>query len=117
MCGHESGLESMGRDFNFRTEFFDAIRMFESGQLPNDKYFKLADKDLNEAYSKIMGRKNLENFGTITKGGIRATQRKWIKYRDAWTKFAAVKYPGTVSEVFKVWLTQKRTDQLKEFVQ
>ena len=116
MRGHESGLESMGRDFNFRTEFFDAIRMFESGQLPNDKDFKLADKDLNEAYSKIMRRKNLENFGTITKGVIRATQRKWIKYRDAWTKFTAVKYPGTVSDVFKVWLTRKRTEQLKEFV-
>ena len=121
MSGHESSLESMSMYFSSRRmlkeEFFVAMQMFESGQLPNDKNFKQADKDLNKAYSRIMGRKNLlEDFG-ITKDRIRATQRKWIKYRDAWTKFAAVKCPGTVSEVFKVWLTQKRTDQLKEFVQ
>jgi Lysozyme inhibitor LprI/Sel1 repeat len=115
--GHESSLESMAMDSNFREEFFVAIRMFESGQLPNDKDFKRADKDLNEAYSRIMRQKNLEDVGTVTRDGIRATQRKWIKYRDAWTKFAGVKYPGTVSDIFKVWLTQKRTEQLKEFVQ
>lgn len=117
MSGHESGLESMGMAFKFREEFFDAIRMFESGQLPNDKDFKRADRDLNDVYSRVMVRKNLEDFGTVTKDGIRATQRKWIKYRDAWTKFAGVKYPGTASDVFKVWLTQKRTEQLNEFAQ
>jgi hypothetical protein len=115
--GLESGLESMGMDFSFREEFLGTIRMFESGQLPTDKGFKRADKDLNEVYSRIMKQKNLEDFGTITKNGIRATQRKWVKYRDAWTKFAGVKYPGTASDAFKVWLTQKRTEELKEFVQ
>lgn len=120
MSGLESGLESMSMYFSSRRmlkeEFFGAIRMFESGQLPNDKNFKQADKDLNKAYSRIMGRKNLEDFG-ITKDRIRATQRKWIKYRDAWTQFAAVKYPDVPSDVFKAWLTQQRTEELKEFVQ
>lgn len=117
MNGNESSLESMGMYFSFRRtleeEFFSAIRMFESGQLPNDNNFKRADRDLNKAYTKIIGRKNLEDF----KDRIKATQRKWIKYRDAWTKFAAVKYPGVPSDVFKAWLTQKRTEQLREFAQ
>lgn len=117
MSGHESGLESMGMAIKFQNEFFDAVQMFESGQLPNGKDLKQADRDLNEAYSRVMRRTNFENFGTVTKDGIRATQRKWIKYRDAWTKFAAVKYPGVPSDVFKAWLTQKRTEQLREFAQ
>ena len=115
MRGHESSLESMATGFNFRKELFDAVGEFESGQLPTDKDFERADKELNETYSIIMARKDMEDFGTVTKDGIRATQRKWIKYRDAWTKFAGVKYPGTASDVFKVWLTQKRTEQLAEF--
>ena len=115
--GLESGLEFMGMAARFREEFIEIIRKFELGQLPADKDFKGADKELNESYSTIMRMKNLDGFGTVTKDGIRAAQRKWMKYRDAWTKFAGVKYPGTVSDVFKVWLAQKRTEQLKEFVQ
>ena len=77
--------------------------------------FLQADKDLNALYSKIMNNKAFE-FGTVTKEGIKAAQRKWIPYRDAWVAFGAVRCPGVTDISWKTMVTQERVEQLKVFV-
>ena len=44
-------------------------------------------------YSTIMRRKSLDE-GTVTRDGIRETQRKWLAYRDAWTAFRGAPSPA-----------------------
>jgi uncharacterized protein YecT (DUF1311 family) len=89
-----------------------SVREFEAGRLPARMALAAADADLNAAYASIMRRKTLDE-GTVTKDGIRGTQRKWLAYRDAWTTFAALRYPRRTADEWKAWITTVRTAQLK----
>jgi uncharacterized protein YecT (DUF1311 family) len=75
--------------------------------------FAKADKELNDVYSKIMNSK-VDTLGTITKEGIKMTQRKWILYRDAWVAFASVRCPKVTANALQTILTKERVEQLKE---
>jgi uncharacterized protein YecT (DUF1311 family) len=71
------------------------------------------DAELNAYYSSIMRRESLEDAGTISKEGIRETQRTWLAYRDAWASFAAQRYPARSAAEWKAWMTAARIAQLK----
>ncbi|MBN8542587.1 MAG: DUF1311 domain-containing protein [Deltaproteobacteria bacterium] len=82
-----------------RQDFLGGVKAFEDGKWPEENVdFQTADKELNVVYSKIMKRQDFEREGTVTKEGIRATQKKWLRYRDEWVKFASMKYPQVPSE-------------------
>jgi len=72
-----------------------------------------ADKELNLLYSKIMNGQ-LPVWGTVTKEGIRSTQRAWIRYRDAWVAFGAVRCPEMTDISWKTFITKERVSQLQE---
>ena len=78
------------------------------------KDYAAADKELNSLYLKIMKDKDF-SWGTVTKEGIRSTQRKWIRYRDAWVEFGAVRCPGVTAASWNTMITQERIAQLREF--
>jgi TPR repeat protein/uncharacterized protein YecT (DUF1311 family) len=112
---------------NYLSEFYQTIKSSEAGKLPSDTAadkaavgsrmtFAQADKKLNELYSRLMKEQfHEEDFG-ITKDGIKTTQRKWLKYRDAWVAFAHVRYPDSAPDLWKTWLTKKRILQLERLV-
>ena len=77
--------------------------------------FAAADAKLNDVYKKVQHAAG-EDWGTVTKDGIRLAQRAWLGYRDAWVAFAKVKYPSITSDTIRTWLTQKRTSELEEFL-
>lgn len=89
-------------------------------KVPGD--FARDDKALNSVYRKILAAleaaKKSDDFayGTVTPDGIRTTQRSWLRYRDAWVAFAAVRYPATPKEVWLAWLSEARTKALVEIV-
>lgn len=89
-------------------------------KVPGD--FARDDKTLNSVYRKILAAletaKKSDDFayGTVTPDGIRTTQRSWLRYRDAWVAFAAVRYPATPKEVWLAWLSEARTKALVEIV-
>lgn len=84
--------------------------------------FARDDKTLNSVYRKILAaleiakKKDDFAYGTVTPDGIRTTQRTWLRYRDAWVAFAAVRYPATPKEVWLAWLSEARTKALVEIV-
>lgn len=49
---------------------------------------------------------------TVTKASVRATQRLWLAYRDAWVRFAALRYPTMSADALKATLTQWRAAEL-----
>ena len=98
-----------------RSKLLKDLKGFESGKLPSDQNLQESDKKLNELYSALMKRKSFEDWGTVNKDGIKSTQRLWIKYRDAWTKFAVLKYQGTKADDWNAWMTSRRNEQLKSF--
>ena len=104
---------AISKKTKLKDAFLQNIKTFELGKMPNDTNFIKVDKDLNTLYSQIMKQTEIQESGTITKAEIKATQRKWIKYRDAWIKFVEIKYPDHSSDVWKTWLTKQRIKQLK----
>jgi uncharacterized protein YecT (DUF1311 family) len=96
-------------------EFVAALQDFEKGQLPRSSSadFIEADGELNSVYSKIQAEPASPEMGTVTGTGIKAAQRAWLSYREAWVKFGQVKYPEVTPDSWRTWLTQSRIKMLK----
>jgi uncharacterized protein YecT (DUF1311 family) len=97
-----------------RDDLLKALEGFEHGALPADAGFAPADLELNRVWSQLMKAKRKGQLGTVTPEGIRATQQKWLAYRDAWARLGAARYPSAPAEAWKTWATMKRVAQLKE---
>lgn len=97
------------------------VAAFEKGQvnLPDLVQFGAADAELNRAYQHVMQAAATDpehpqrlSWSTVEKPGVRATQRAWLAYRDAWVRFAALRYPAIDPAALKSALTQWRSKQL-----
>lgn len=99
------------------------LRAAEGGKLPagTEVAFTAADKALNDTYRKVMALSTSGEgrigYTTVTKDGIRTTQRSWIAYRDAWSAFAQARYPSVPAAAWKNRLTERRTAQLREWLE
>ncbi len=69
-----------------------------------------SDAGLNAAWKKVTAH-SFEDFRAVTKDGVRNTQRAWIKYRDAWSAFAKLCWPG-MGQAAADYLTKERTNAL-----
>lgn len=95
------------------------LAAFEKGRFPAAPALATVDAELNRAYNALMARpvtdKNHPDRlpdSTVTKADVRAAQRLWLAYRDAWVRFAALRYPAMPADALKATLTQWRTKQL-----
>jgi uncharacterized protein YecT (DUF1311 family) len=97
---------------NFKEEIFKADTCAFTEYAIAD--FIKADKELNAVYARIMDAKK-PGWGTVTQEGIRSTQRTWIRYRDAWVIFGAVRCPEMTAASWKTLITKERMIQLENF--
>lgn len=95
------------------------LRQYEQGQLPKAGKVDAAtlDKQLNVLYGKVMKQPQADYPGAVTKDGIRATQRLWLAYRDAWLRYGAARYPSVAADTWLALLTARRNTQLEELLQ
>ncbi|MBV2208460.1 MAG: hypothetical protein KUL77_02720 [Thermomonas sp.] len=77
-----------------------------------DAYLALLETVEAESWRQEDAAEGLSNT-TVTRAGIRETQRAWLKYRDAWLTFADARYWD--KQAIVTWLTRQRTDQLVGF--
>lgn len=106
--------EQESLEINFEKSLSD----FENRKLPEFSAtdFKQKDSELNAVYNRIMHTKSRNLlWGTVTAGQIKRTQKIWLRYRDAWIKFALIHYPQVSTDSFKTWITMQRIEQLEEF--
>ncbi len=96
------------------------LRAYEAGKLPasiSREQAAVLDKELNAIYGKLMKQPASTYAGAVGKDGIRATQRLWLAYRDAWMNFGAVRYPSVTSETWAGLLTARRNAQLQDLLE
>lgn len=88
------------------------LAAFEKGvyEVPPPAQFALDDAELNRVYGERM--KIQRDEYDVSAAAIRATQRSWLMYRDAWVSFAALRYPALPPDSLKALLTQWRIKQL-----
>jgi hypothetical protein len=102
---------------SLENDFLAVVALIEGGKFPVFSQTQLAQADgaLNSVYRKIQKAPDF-HYGTVTREGIKQTQRAWIVYRDAWVVFADGRQYGVAPESIKTHLTRKRTRMLNEFV-
>jgi len=97
------------------------VLAFEKGtfNLASPQQLPIADIELNRAYKAVMATPSTDQDkpdaigdSTVTKADVRAAQRLWLKYRDAWVRFAALRYPAMPADGLSATLTQWRAAQL-----
>ncbi len=99
---------------------------FERGRFPATRAqdFAAADRTLNASYRKVLARLDASaksaadggRYGTVTSEGVRATQRLWLAYRDAWVRFAAARYPTVAADAWRAWLSRDRNGALLDVI-
>jgi uncharacterized protein YecT (DUF1311 family) len=105
----------IGAQEALRAEFLGMLRHLEARTAPvsSAAQYRAADTDLNLAYREALRAVQGERDGTVTADGIRDAQRAWLRYRDAFVAFAAVKYPRLSRDSVAAWLTRQRTALLR----
>jgi uncharacterized protein YecT (DUF1311 family) len=126
-AAHETDLSGTARaalSIAARTAELDLlaqdVRGYEAGKLPasmSKAQVAALDKELNAIYGKLMKKPAETYAGAVGKDGIRATQRLWLAYRDAWMNFGAVRYPSVTSETWAGLLTARRNAQLQDLLE
>lgn len=94
-----------------RDQFADMLQRLESGRAPRFTAGQLRTEDLNlnQAYQARLADERQFDAPGISPDSIQNAQRAWLRYRDAFLAFAAVKYPRVPRDSLAAWITQNRS--------
>jgi hypothetical protein len=95
--------------------FLKMVQYLGSGRAPRiaPAEFKGVDKTLNYTYRTRLAKIAREGYpGGPTRDGVRDAQRAWLRYRDAFLAFAAVKFRSVPRDSLATWLTRQRITML-----
>lgn len=104
-----------------QNNFVKLIQEIRSGSLPPiNQSLADTDKALNTAYQSVMQRiraapQDAENWGISTEG-VRDTQRRWIKYRDAAATAMTAIHPDVTADQWQSYFTAQRSAQLDKIL-
>jgi uncharacterized protein YecT (DUF1311 family) len=108
---------------SLREEFMQAALDTAGGKLPSASGAEHArhDAELNALYKNVMALPSKQEgwpdrigSSTIEHAAVRAVERQWLVYRDAFVAFAATLPSGPDAASVKALLTSQRTAQLAE---
>lgn len=122
MSGTARGMMAENAYENLDKALLVDIEHFEHGKFPNARAqdFAAADRGLNATYRKVLARLSAKSdsgpYGTVNADGVRATQRLWLAYRDAWVRFAAARYPTLSADAWRAWLSRDRDGALLDII-
>jgi len=98
------------------------LAAFEKGVFNLSPPQELAEDDaeLNRLYGLVMAAADTDHGrlpgSTVQKTDVRAAQRLWLAYRDAWIRFAALRYPTVPSAAIAGELTTWRSGLLRKLL-
>lgn len=112
--GSERGEIQSEEDEKLQNAFVDAVNKFEKGTFTHFSSHEVQElnSELDRSYRDLLESNDEYKYTSINPIGIRITQRRWIVYRDAWIKFASIRYPSISTDSFKGWLIKQRLHQL-----
>lgn len=94
-----------------RDQFAEMLQQLEAGRAPRftEGQFRTEDLQLNQAYRARLADERQYDAPGISPESIQNAQRAWLRYRDAFLAFAAVKYPRVARASLAAWITQNRS--------
>jgi hypothetical protein len=97
----------VGEQGKLRDNFLKTITGFEQGHFPPEANWRQTDARLNIVYREALTRID-PNPITMMRPDVRSTERLWLKYRDAWARFGALRYSQHSADAFRAWETLER---------
>jgi uncharacterized protein YecT (DUF1311 family) len=76
---------------------------------------KASDERMNATWTRLKATRDTDAT-TVTMKDILAAQRAWLKYRDAWVRFAALRYPALPAPTWVALLTDDREKELADLL-
>ncbi len=94
-----------------RDQFAGMLQRLEAGRDPRftTAQFRTEDLQLNQAYRARLADERQFDAPGLSPDSIQNAQRAWLRYRDAFLAFAAVKYPRVPRDSLAAWITQNRS--------
>ena len=94
-----------------RDQFAEMLQRLERGTAPRFTAAQLRTEDLqlNQAYRARLADEQQYDAPGISPESIQNAQRAWLRYRDAFLAFAAVRYPRVSRDSLAAWITQNRS--------
>jgi len=112
LSGTARAMFQIDEQDGLRDNFLEASKSFEQGHFPQASPAEAvaADSQLNREYQKAIAEAETRKseYGAIQPDGIRAAERAWLKYRDAWMIFARQRYPSVSTEAWVKLLSDDR---------
>ena len=111
LSGTARGAMVVGAEEALREELVAMLERLRSGGAPPVAAARLPaeDKALNAAYRKRLSETGETYPGAVTRQGVQDSERAWLRYRDSFLAFAAIKFPRTPRNALAAWLTRQRT--------
>jgi len=117
--GNSCSSELIQEEARINYGFLIMAEGFRNAGFPafSENEFADADAALNRAYKESMskypstcapqGSENYDQFCT-SRLDLRAMERAWIGYRDAWVTFGGIKWPQIPADTWRAYLTRDR---------
>ncbi|HEX8239144.1 MAG TPA: lysozyme inhibitor LprI family protein [Allosphingosinicella sp.] len=116
LSGTARAAMAIAAEESLRDELVEVLERLRSGRALPTPAARLPAEDaaLNAAYRRRLRETGGEDsgVGAVTAEGIRAAERAWLRYRDSFLAFAAVKFPRVPRNELAAWLTRQRTARL-----
>jgi len=113
LSGTARAAMSIAAEEALRDELVEVLERLRSGRALPTPAARLPAEDsaLNAAYRKrLREAAGAGDYpGAVTAEGIRAAGRAWLRYRDSFLAFAAIKFPRVPRNELAAWLTRQRT--------
>ncbi len=115
--GTATGALRIRLEQGLRDQFVDMLRRLSRGREPHftAAQFRTEDLQLNQAYRARIADERQYDAQGISPESIQNAQRAWLRYRDAFLAFAAVKYPRVPRDSLAAWLTRNRSEIIPGF--
>ncbi|MDB5671224.1 MAG: hypothetical protein JWO25_2183 [Alphaproteobacteria bacterium] len=117
LSGTARAAIEIGEEQALRDELLAMLTALQDGRAPvfTAAQYRAADAALNAGYRAFLASPDVgaDYAGAVSRDGVRAAQRAWLRYRDAFLAFAAVKYPHVPRDSLATWITRKRSAMWK----
>lgn len=95
-----------------RDQFADMLQRLAAGRAPRFTagQFGTEDLQLNQAYRARLDDERRYDAPGMSVESLQNAQRAWLRYRDAFLAFAALKYPRVPRASLAAWITRNRSE-------
>lgn len=118
LSGTARAMYSLADEDSSQNMFLSDLQALEADKILNVTLARFAEMDahLNAIYHHVLLNPELDGhdgYTTMIASGVRHDQRLWVRYRNTWIRFAALRRPGITKTSVMGLITSQRIEDLR----